>query len=251
MTSRNEKRRRRRRARVIALALCAALCGGIAVAGGNVLMVKSAEPRIVSLGEAAALEQIDCVLVLGAQVWDSGAMSHVLEDRMRMALELYDAGAAPVILASGDHGKKEYDEVAAMKQYAVDHGVPSQDVFMDHAGFSTYESMYRARDVFQARCVIVVTQRYHMARALYIARQLGLEAWGVASDYRTYASQPYMTLREWAARVKACVWCVFKPKPTYLGDPYPLNGNGDDTNGEMEVDGERVRVEYTRAGEEE
>jgi len=152
------------------------------------------------------------------------------EDRCRRGVALYRGGAAPALLMSGDHGQWEYDEVTCMKQYAVDHGVPSSAVFMDHAGFSTYDSMYRARDVFGAKKVIIVTQRYHLFRALYIARQLGLEAYGVSCDYRPYATQTKNSLREFAARCKAFVMCVFQPAPRYLGRPIPLTLDGDVTN---------------------
>ena len=110
----------------------------------------------------------------------------MLHDRLMRGVELYDVGAAPKLLMSGDHGHEEYDEVAAMKQFAIDAGIPSEDVFMDHAGFSTYESIYRAKEIYQADKILIVTQEYHLYRALYIADQLGVEAYGVSSDYHTY-----------------------------------------------------------------
>jgi len=230
MTSRNVRRKRRKRARRFALLLCIALCLGLAFGGVNLYMARAEAPRILTQAQAAQLEGVDCVLVLGAKVMPSGAPSHMLEDRCRRAVALYDAGAAPVILMSGDHGQWEYDEVTCMKQYAVDHGVPSSAVFMDHAGFSTYDSMYRARDVFRAKKVIIVTQRYHLFRALYIARQLGLEAWGVSCDYRPYATQVKNSTREAFARCKDFAMCIVQPKPKYLGAPIPLTLNGDVTN---------------------
>jgi len=230
MTSRNVRRKRRKRARQFALLLCLLLCAGIAMAGVNAYMARAADPRILSQERAAQLEGVDCVLVLGAKVMPSGAPSHMLEDRCRRAVALFGAKAAPVLLMSGDHGQWEYDEVSAMKQYAVDHGVPSGAVFMDHAGFSTYDSLYRARDVFQARKIIIVTQRYHLFRALYIARRLGLEAYGVACDYRPYATQAQNSSREFLARCKDFAKCIVPPKPKYLGPPIPLYLDGDLTN---------------------
>jgi len=230
MTSRNVRRKRRKRARLAALALCLALCFGIAAAGINVYMARVEAPRILPPEQAIQIDGVDCILVLGARVMPNGAPSHMLEDRCRRAVALYEAGAAPVLLMSGDHGQVEYDEVTCMKQYAVDHGVPSDKVFMDHAGFSTYDSMYRARDVFQAKRIIIVTQRYHLFRALYIARQLGLEAWGVSSDYRPYATQTKNSAREVFARCKDFAMCVFQPKPRYLGGGIPLTLDGDVTN---------------------
>lgn len=125
------------------------VAGIVCLAGVNTYMIKSTEKRILTQEEAAALG-VDCILVLGAGVHPDGKPSNMLEDRLLRGIELYDAGASQKLLMSGDHGRKNYDEVNVMKQFAVARGVPSEDVFMDHAGFSTYESMYRARDVFQA-----------------------------------------------------------------------------------------------------
>ena len=189
----------------------------------------STKSRIMTVEQAVAEGDYDCVLVLGCQVRD-GVPSLMLRDRLDRGLELYGAGAAPKLLMSGDHGQTEYDEVNTMKAYAVERGAASGDVFMDHAGFSTYESLYRARDVFQARRVLIVTQEYHLYRALYIARALGLDAWGVSADGGSYRGQTYRELREIAARIKDAVKCVFQPKPTFLGDAIPVSGDGDATN---------------------
>jgi vancomycin permeability regulator SanA len=126
----------------------------------------------------------------------------MLHDRLRRGVELYEAGAAPKLLMSGDHGRTGYDEVDAMKAFAVEAGIASVDVFMDHAGFSTYESMYRAKEIFQAKKIIIVSQKYHLYRAIYIAEQLGIEAYGVSSNYRNYRNQDAIDTREVLARVK-------------------------------------------------
>ena len=118
-----------------------------------------------------------------------------------------------------------------MKRYAKEAGVPSSHIFLDHAGLSTYESMYRAKEVFQAERLIIVTQSYHLYRAVYIARQLGLEAYGVACDARTYAEQERQNVRELFARCKDFIAGLVRPEPTVLGEPISLTGNGDDTNG--------------------
>ena len=155
----------------------------------------------------------------------------MLEDRLLQGIELYYDGASGKLLMSGDHGREGYDEVNVMKNFAVDRGVPSEDVFMDHAGFSTYESMYRARDIFKAERILIVTQDYHLHRAIYDARALGLNAYGVASNPRTYSGQEYRDLREILARNKDFVFCIFKPEPEYLGEEIPVQGNGNATNG--------------------
>jgi vancomycin permeability regulator SanA len=154
----------------------------------------------------------------------------MLQDRLDYAIKLYKEGKAPKLLMSGDHGQKDYDEVNIMKAYAIDFGVPSEDIFMDHAGFSTYESIYRAKHVFEAEKIIIVTQEYHLFRALYVANSLGLEAVGYPSDPRQYAGQAYRELREILARDKDFVYCIFKPEPKYLGPSIAVNGNGDITN---------------------
>ena len=196
----------------------------------NSIVKLSAGDQIISTEEAEKLKDIDCILVLGCFVKDDGRPSDMLFDRLTRGVELYDLGAAPKLLMSGDHGREEYDEVAAMKQFAIDEGIPSEDVFMDHAGFSTYESIYRAKEVFQADKILIVTQEYHLYRALYIANRLGLEAYGVSSDYHTYVGQFMRDFREILARTKDCVTCIFKPEPTYLGDAIPIFGNGNLTN---------------------
>ena len=142
----------------------------------------------------------------------------------------YKNNVSSKIIMSGDHGREDYDEVNLMKNYAIEKGIPSEDIFMDHAGFSTYETMYRAKEIFKAKKVVIVTQNYHMYRALYDAKKLGLDAYGVCSDPRQYVGATYREIREILARDKDFVKCIFKPKPTYLGDEVPVSGNGDITN---------------------
>lgn len=186
--------------------------------------------RILSPDEAAQLEQIDCILVLGCLVHESGRPSDMLRDRLTRGVELYNFQAAPKLLMSGDHGRTDYNEVAAMKNYAIGCGIDPSVIFMDHAGFSTYDSIYRARDIFCADRIIIVTQEYHLYRALYLAQALGIDAWGVASDYHTYAGQSYRDFREILARVKDFALALLKPEPTFLGDPIPVSGDGNLTN---------------------
>jgi vancomycin permeability regulator SanA len=150
----------------------------------------------------------------------------MLRDRLDKGLALYFAGAAPKLLLSGDNGQEQYDEVNAMKQYVLDAGVPAEDIFLDHAGFSTYESMYRARDIFKAEQVIVITQKYHQYRAIYAARKLGVEAYGVSAVQKAYAGQSYREIREILARTKDFLKLVVQPEPTYLGEAIPISGSG-------------------------
>lgn len=205
------------------------IIGLIFVFGINLYVKISVNNRIYSPDEYSNIKHADCILVLGAGVWGDKP-SPMLEDRILTGIDLYNNEVAPKIIMSGDHGRKDYDEVNIMKKYAIEKGIKSSDIFMDHAGFSTYESIYRAKYVFGVNKMVIVTQKYHLYRALYIANRLGIEAYGVNSDPRYYKGQLYRDIREVLARDKDFVKSIFKPKSTYLGDAIPVSGNGDDTN---------------------
>lgn len=229
--------------------IAALLLGNLALVWNNQMLGKS-RPYILSTtfvlepegGEGEARQNFerdlltsgdawdfDCILVLGAKVTADGEMSRVLEDRCQVGVAAYRLGAAPKILFSGDHGTKGYDEVSAMQRYGQEQGVPVEDIFLDHAGFSTYDSVVRAKEVFGAKKVLIVTQPFHLYRALYIARSIGLEAYGMASDLRNYGprSTVYNEVRELAARSKDWLYVnILKPDPKYLGDPIDLRGSG-------------------------
>lgn len=217
---------------LIVLIAVAGLCLllGIGVLAINHIVKAQASPWILSTEEAEELTGMDCILVLGCGVRPDGEPSLMLRDRLDMGLILYNKEAAPKLLMSGDHGRVEYDEVNTMKDYALERQVPSWDVFMDHAGFSTYESMARAKEVFQVQRVIIVSQKYHLYRAVYDARALGLEAYGVAAEDVAYSGQVMREVREILARAKDWVYCLVKPDPTFLGEAIPISGSGDETN---------------------
>ncbi len=185
--------------------------------------------QIKSEEEAKQVNDVDCILVLGAGIWGNKP-SHMLEDRLLQSISLYEKNVSKKIIMSGDHSKENYDEVNIMKQFAINKGVPSEDIFMDHAGLSSYDSLYRAKEIFGAKKLIIVTQKYHLYRALYIAKQLDIEAYGVCANPREYAGQNYREFREIIARDKDFVKCIFKPKPTFLGDKISLLDSGDVTN---------------------
>ena len=169
----------------------------------------------------------DCVIVPGAQVFANGQPSQMLKDRLDVAVAIFKTGRTNRILVSGDHGQVEYDEVDTMRNYLLAQGVPAECIFMDHAGFDTYDTMYRARDVFQIQKAIVVTQEFHLLRALYIGQQLGLDVHGVASDPRVYARADFYRLREYLARSKAFIECeITHPQPRFLGEKIPISGDG-------------------------
>ena len=221
-----EKKKRKRL--LIALG-AAALLLILAVFLPSAVILQSTRSALLSPEEAADWEA-DCILVLGAGLLPDGRPNLMLSERIDTGVALYELGAAPKLLMSGDHGREDHDEVNAMKASAIQQGVPSADVFMDHAGFSTYESLYRARDIFGARRILIVTQAYHLPRAIYIAYRLGLEAAGVPCDTARYRGQLYRDVRELLARDKDFVKCVFQPEPTYLGEAISLAGSGDVTN---------------------
>ncbi|MEN6595052.1 MAG: ElyC/SanA/YdcF family protein [Clostridiaceae bacterium] len=218
------KKKRRLLAAIIVLIVLCSL--PFAVSGS---MCASVKDQIITAEEASSLD-VDCVLVLGALVRENGNPSGILEDRLITGIAAYKSGASDRLLMSGDHGRDDYDEVNAMKTYAIEQGIPSENIFMDHAGFSTYESLYRARDIFQVKTVLIVTQEYHLYRALYIANQMGLEAYGLAADLNTYSGMPMFVAREILARNKDFFYTLFMPEPTYLGEQIPIWGDGNLTN---------------------
>ncbi len=201
----------------------------IIVLGINLYVKASTNKQILGENDYTKLSDIDCIIILGAGVWGDKP-SPILEDRLLEGIKLYQNNVSDKIIMSGDHGRESYDEVNIMKNYAIEKGIPSENIFMDHAGFSTYESIYRARDIFKAKKIVIVTQKYHLYRALYAANCLGLESYGVGADPRQYSGATFRELREILARDKDFIKCIFKPKPTYLGDTIPVSGNGDVTN---------------------
>ena len=189
---------------LVLLVLVVALTVNFIVIGGAKSHV--ADPADVGTG-------YDCILVLGCQV-NGETPSDMLRDRLDRAVALYKAGVSDTLLLSGDHLSREgYDEVTAMQKYVVGQGVPQEAIRLDLAGFSTYESMYRAREVFGMRQVLVVTQPYHLYRAVYVARRLGLEATGTQSMPNRYVYPLYNQVREVLARNKDFLYSFVKPKP--------------------------------------
>lgn len=165
------------------------------------------------------------VLVLGARVWPDGKMSDMFQDRVDVALDLYKSGKAGKILVSGDHERKDYDEVDTARNYLLANGVKEEDLFLDHAGFDTYDSVYRAKHIFQAQSIIIVSQKYHLPRALYVAKNIGIDAVGAPADLRIYGGQDYRDFREKLADVKAWLDVFLKVKPRFSGNPVPITGS--------------------------
>lgn len=170
------------------------------------------------------------ILVLGASVWKNGQPSPILEERLRAALELYRAGKAPKILVSGDHGQEDYDEVAVMARYLQERGVPPSDIFLDHAGFRTLDSMYRAREVFGLDNVLVVSNPFHVPRAVFLGQRAGLQVDGVGANYGV----PYSHKTRWRNQVREILARILAfadvyllgTRPRYLGPQIDIGGDG-------------------------
>lgn len=227
-----------RKKRYIVIALIVLMA--IGVFGLSAYVAASASNNIVGTDIGSGIEttcvdecrEVDpqCILVLGCAVWADNQPSPMLKDRLDTAIELYKAGAAPKLLLSGDNSVVEYSEPDCMLQYTLAQGVPAEDIFLDYAGFSTYDSAFRARAIFRAERLIVVTQKYHLFRALHTCDKLGMEAKGVASNQRKYVGRFKREAREVLARDKDLVKAIIKPEPTFLGEEIPIDGDGSVTH---------------------
>ena len=189
-------------------------------------MKNSVNDRIITVDQATELRNVDCILILGAGIKPDGTPTNMLRDRLKVGIELYKNGTSPVILVSGDHTREDHDEVSVMKNYIAERDVPTDKIFRDHAGVCTYDSIYRAKSIFGAKKIVIVTQQYHLYRALYIAEQLGIEAYGVSATLDTYSKQAYHDIREVLARVKDFYCTLLEVKPKYLGEFISLHGDG-------------------------
>jgi vancomycin permeability regulator SanA len=232
--AKNKKGKLRRGIGVVAKAICAIITlAALFILFTNIYMIQSVKDRIITVDEAAAMaaggDKPQCVIVLGAAVHGSRP-SPILADRLDTGLELYREGASDVLLFSGDNGQVEYNEVEAMRRYALDnaetYGISKDDIYLDHAGFSTYESMYRLKKVFGADSAIVVTQKYHLYRALYTAKKLGIDVYGVVAPPRT-KDQFMRDVREVIARTKDFCYVIADVQPKYLGEPIALTSGPD------------------------
>lgn len=221
--------------RMISALIKIAAVAAVIVIGLNFYVIKSTQPQINAAydtpEDTATREEVEdlssispeCILVLGASVTSDGVPSPILQDRLDTAIDLYNKGVAPKLLLSGDNGQMVYNEVKAMQNYALEAGVDENDIYLDHAGFSTYESIYRAKYIFKVDSMIVVTQTYHLYRSLYGCRRMGITVMGAAADQYTYAGQEKREIREVLARDKDFVKWIFKPQPTFLGDAVPIS----------------------------
>jgi SanA protein len=202
---------------------CALPVAFVVAANAWVLRVGGARAR----ASIADLAEAPVAIVLGASVKTDGMPSHALEDRLQQALDLYRMHKVSKILLSGDHGRPEYDETNTMRRWLLERGLPPESLFCDHAGFTTYDTMARARRIFGVERAIVVTQRFHLPRALYTAAAVGLQAEGAGCDQRTYAKGLWFEVREIGARTKAFLEAgLLELDPRVLGPAIPITGDG-------------------------
>ncbi len=196
----------------------------ISILAINVFIRVETGPYIYqSVAEAPDAE---VALIPGAAILPNGGLSPIFQDRADMAIQLYKAKKVLKILVSGDNSTVSHNEVNPVRNYLLLKGIPDQDIFLDHAGFDTYSTMYRARDIFGVTSMLIATQSFHLPRAVFIARALGINAYGVNADNGPSLLQNYF--REVFADEKAVFDLVFHTKPKYLGNQIPVTGDGRD-----------------------
>ena len=183
--------------------------------------------KVIDFDQLSEEQPYDCVIVPGALVLDTGRPSSMLRARLDMAIRIYRSGVTDRILVSGDHGQAGYNEVGVMRTYLMEAGIPEEHIFMDHAGFDTYNTIHRAMSVFSVERALITTQDFHLLRALYIGGELGLDLQGIDSGFGYSTGGRYYRLREYPARFKAFLECrVFKPSPVFGGPIIPIDGDG-------------------------
>src|SRR5579872_1244781 len=220
----------------------------LAVASAGATLVAVMDRVVARAGpivDPAEAPDAPVAIVPGAGVHRNGELSAVLEDRMDVAIELYRRGKVRKLLVSGDHGTRSYDEPGAMARRAVSAGVPACDVFLDHAGFDTHATMSRARAVFGVERALVVSQDFHLPRALFYARSAGIDAVGVRADRRVYEKRVLYALREVPARVKALLMVELGLAPRFLGPAIPISGDGRITADRVNAEPQRNAVPFS------
>ena len=215
--------------------VAAAVLAALAVLVPNFIMVLGQRSNLRTVDEVASQDGqtgYECIMVLGAAVLPDGTPSPMLQERLDTGIELYKRGVAPKLLMSGDNtsDRETYDEVWNMKAYAVAAGVPSEDVFCDHAGLCTYDSAYRLYHVFGVQKAVVVSQRYHLYRALYDTASFSIQAVGVPCDREGHDVRAVYYLRELAARTSDFIKVLTRQNATYLSEPVSLDQSGDVTS---------------------
>ncbi len=211
----------------IFLVLISLILGLTYIFGIDFYIKSSTERQIINNYE---VKDVDAIVVLGASIKKDGTLSLMLKERLETSIEAYNNGVSSKIIMSGDHTRKNYDEVTAMKKFAIENNIDSSIIYLDHAGISTYDSIYRMKHIFKLKKIVIITEKYHLYRALYIANKLGIEAYGIDATKKIYSGQSYRDFREILARNKDFIKTIIKPKSKYLGDTIDMNASGDFTN---------------------
>ena len=202
----------------------------VVIFGINSYVLFNYDKKILSEKEAHKLKDVDCILILGAGI-KNGGPSDMLRDRLIEGSKLYQNNNIKKIIVSGDHSHDNYDEVVVMKDYLINKlNIPSDDIYKDHYGIATYDSIYRAKEVYSCQKMIIVTQKYHLYRSLYLADKIGIDAYGVSASLEPYRGQLWREIREILARDKDFVKGLILPKPEYKIETLPASATGDDTN---------------------
>jgi SanA protein len=203
----------------------------ILIIAALVVLLPQAVTRLYTSSRLYSVNKVPAspvAIVFGAGLRRDGTPSPVLRDRIDTAIQLYAAGKVQKLLMSGDNRFIEYNEPGAMRDYAISQGIPSDDIVLDYAGRRTYDTCYRAKHIFQVDSAILVTQGFHLPRAVYVCNSLNLPAVGVSADTRQYRplSLLYWGMREAAATLVA-LWEVHVSQPIpVLGDPEPIFPKG-------------------------
>jgi len=192
------------------------------IIASNALIYVASRPYIYD--DAQAMLQAEVAIVPGAAVLGNAVPAPIFADRADAAIALYKAGKVSKILVSGDNSAVSHNEVNPARRYLLERGIPDQDIFLDHAGFDTYSSMYRARAIFGVSSAVITTQSFHLPRAVFIARRMGIDAYGMNADLGHILLRNY--LREVLANEKALLDLALRRTPKYLGDPIPITGDG-------------------------
>ncbi|RJP53264.1 MAG: hypothetical protein C4583_05015 [Anaerolineaceae bacterium] len=206
---------------LLVLALTFGLLGLFGLLLPRFILLLYSKPRTFSV-DAVSPRRV--AIVFGAGLWRDGTPTPVLRDRVQTAANLYFAGKVEKLLMSGDNRTVDYNEPEAMRQYALSLGVPDEDIVLDYAGRRTYDTCYRARDIFRVNSAILVTQGFHLPRAIYLCNMLGVDGIGVPADIQYYRkiSRAFWTFREVLATVGAVNDVMYKKPIPVLGEPEPI-----------------------------
>ena len=207
--------------KIIKLLIYASLLGIIVILGINLLVKSQTDPVIFSKEKDTPGSKV--AIIFGAGI-NNNKPSKYLKDRLDAGIELYKNNKIDKILLSGDNGSDEHDELTVMKLYCYQHGVDTNKIYLDYAGFDSYSTLYRSKYIFNIDTAILVSQKYHLNRCINIGNKLGVKSYGFAADKGTYQGYKYASFREYFALVKSIIDLMIGRKPHFLGEKISING---------------------------